>query len=395
MKIAIIGAGPAGIYTALLLRNFFGEIHLYEKNSEIGEKLKLTGGGRMNLFNQDFSVDKFYSSQKNILQKIFKSPFSRDILSFFDDIETEYFSEGKRIILKSQNAKKEVQRLFEMLKNQENVKVFLDFEVKNIYKKNDKFEINNFDYDFVVISSGGMVDLQNNIDQSNVYAIAKKIGHQIVSPAPALCSIIFELKFLQKIAGTSFLGELSSCESKQKVKGDIMITHQGISGPAVLDFSLLLDSSNFYINFLPEIDELAFIDQLTQKRNGKNSLRKFLWKYLPKRLADWHLDKINFSFSSNIADLKKEQQKTLIKNIFRFEIQNAKKANFKSSWTTKGGVDLREVQTNSLESKICQNLFFTGEILDVTGFCGGYNIGFAMLSAKMVSESLAQKAKNH
>jgi predicted flavoprotein YhiN len=112
---------------------------------------------------------------------------------------------------------------------------------------------------------------------------------------------------------------------------------------------------------------------------------------MPKKVVDWHIKKAKLSEGINISDISKDTLKLLRKNLFRFPIQNANTLDYPACWTTKGGVDLSEVNISTLESKITPHLFFAGEILDVNGLCGGYNISFAAISAKIVSESILKK----
>ena len=169
---------------------------------------------------------------------------------------------------------------------------------------------------------------------------------------------------------------------------DAIFTHTGMSGPVVLDFSAYLDSGEFLVNFLPEISEEDFFAGFQKLRNGKNLLRKYLREFLPKKVADWHLDNIAISLNANIADISKEKVKLLRKNLFRYQVSGAQTFTYSACWTTKGGVSLSEINVATMESKIHSNLFFAGEILDVNGLCGGFNISFAAISAKIVSEAV-------
>ncbi len=384
-KIAIIGAGPAGIFTALFLRNCKNlQIDLYEKNERIGKKLGVTGGGRMNIANKNFALQCFYSHQKNYLKNIFKSPYASDVLSFFEEFGIKYKWEGERALLVSGNAQAEVLRLAKMLEKQENLKVLLNKEIEKVALKDGKYLIDDQLYDCLVISCGGVVSVGG--ENSRPYGLALQLGHKVTDVEPALCGLSVQNNPFVDLAGVSLKCALKNAESS--VCGDLIFTHKGVSGPAVLDFSLFYDGGPFSVDFLPDVDEDDFRKELESARKGKIFMRNFLTKFFPRRFVFWQMKRSGIDDERIVADLKKEEFRVLMKNIYNFEVASAKKSDFTSCWTSKGGVALDQVNSGSLESKIHKHLFFGGEVLDVTGLCGGFNISFAMLSAKIISDAI-------
>jgi len=388
-KIAIIGAGPAGIYTTLFLRDFFGQIDLYEKNSTIGKKLSLTGGGRMNLSNRNFSVQNFYSQEKNILKNIFKKPYAQNILELFEELGTKYKWEADRAILASESAKKEIERLQKMLASQRNTKIHLGQTVSQIKTHNGKFLIGKEIYDYVVLSSGGQVCVGE--DSADIYALARQLGHTLTEITPALCPLLCPKNIFVGLAGTALECRLMDPQRKQSTQGDLIFTHVGISGPAVLDFSLGYDTGAILLNFLPNLTEDDLKQKLAESRRGKIFLRSFLAHFLPKKIVLWQMQFAQIDADKLVTDLKKTELQNLLKNLYGFRLDGLRKPDFGSSWTSRGGVKLSEISYATLESKLHPNLFFAGEILDITGLCGGYNISFAMLSAKIISETILRK----
>lgn len=387
-KVAIIGAGPAGIYTALFLDNQNFQVDLYEKNKNIGAKLTITGGGKMNLGNKNFSEKRFYSAEKNILRNIFKKPYAKNVMQFFDELGVKYKWDGDRAILLSESAKSEVDRLNKKLINQKNLNLFLGHEIKKIEKSGDYFIFNEQIYDVLILCCGGRVCIGNNCKRNNGYELASQFGHKVAKISPALCPLIFSDNFFSDLIGLSMHCKLTDMTKKESLVGDLIFTHTGISGPVVLDFSLVYEGGRLEINFLPEINEADFKKCIEKNRQGKVKLKKILNEFFPKRFAFWQLDFAEIETNQIIADLKKDKLKKLLSNIFRFQIDKANKDDFKSSWTSRGGVDLREIKYSSLESRLHDNLFFAGEILDITGLCGGFNISFAMLSARIIAENI-------
>lgn len=390
MKIAIIGAGPAGIYTALMLKDFEGEIDLYEKKERIGQKLSVTGGGKMNIGNQNFSVEKFISNEKNILKNIFKNPASKNVLELFEKIGTKYKWSRDRAILDSEDAPQEIKRLEYLLNKQENLELYLNTQISKITPKADKFLIDKKVYDYVVITSGSPVDLGKSISIKEAYKVPLGLGHTLTEIEPALCPIIAPHTPFEGLEGLSLECELKNASDKKVSKGNLIFTHQGISGPVVLDFTINDLDKDLLLNFLPNLSEIQFKQKIESGRKGKVFLKTFLSELLPKRLVLWILNQSKIQNDKIIAELKKEDLKILVQNLYSFKLKDSTKSPLESGWTVRGGINLQEVSPATLESKLHKNLFFAGEILDVTGLCGGFNISFAMLSAKIVSDAINQ-----
>lgn len=396
-KIAIIGAGPAGIYTSLFLKEFPGEVHLFEQNSDIGEKLKMTGGGRMNVTNKHFGVEQFSSSEKRPLLHLFKNPWFSKAEDLLKSLEVEYVWEKDRAILKSQNAIAEVARLKSLLLEQKNCSLGLNCDVQNIVEKDGSWEVQYLQhgapmcktFDKIILAGGGMYRVKDLKEKEKIYHLPISLGHKVTDEVkPSLSPLIFKDTKLRELKGIAFEGKLIDQKSKKSVQNDMIITHFGLSGPAVLDFTSLLSSDTAALCFLPGLEEVDFRNQLSSLRQGRQSLRKFLWEYLPKRVGDFHLTQISDNKSINFADLTKTQLECLLQNLYHYPIQNFQAPSYPSSWTTKGGVKLSEVNVNTLESKKAPGVHFVGEILDCDGLCGGYNISFTLVSGKIVAEAI-------
>ncbi len=395
-KIAIIGAGPAGIYTALFLKDFKGEVILFDQNKDVGEKLKMTGGGRMNVTNKKFGIEQFSSLSERPLKHLFKNPLFTQAESLLQSIGVEYVWEKERAILKSQDAIAEVARLKDLLLEQENCSIILDSKVEKISDLDAKIVVSgkSLGQDFsdifeaVVLSGGGMYRVRDLKSKEMIYDLPTQLGHTVTGVDPSLSPLIFKDLKLRELKGIAFEGTLTDSENKKSIQNDMIITHFGLSGPAVLDFSSFRESEKVLLSFITSIDEASFLNQINQQRQGKHLLRKFLQSLLPKRVADFHLELLALKKSVNIADLSKLQVQQLCQNVFRYEISGFQSPAYPSSWTTKGGVVLDEINVATLESKKMKNVYFSGEIIDCDGLCGGYNISFALVTGKIVAESL-------
>lgn len=401
MKIAIVGAGPAGIFTSFFLREFKGEVILFEQNADIGEKLKLTGGGKMNITNSDFSCEKFSSESERLLKNLFKSPWVRNREDLFDELGMKYKWEGSRAILAGESAMDEVERLREVLLKQKNLNIFTGCKVVDAGRMDDgkigekffvKFvmggEERNEVFDFLIMASGGMFRIKDMGSAEKLYKIPLGFGHSITKLRPSLCPILLPKNPLKDLAGISFKGCVFCPENKLKVCGDILITHSGISGPAVLDFSSMISGGKFELCFIENLNEEKFQKEFWKNRDGKILVKNFLHKFLPNRICDFLMLKNGIANDSKIADVSKEIFKKLSKDLFHYEFIDAKLSEYQFAWTTKGGVPLNEINVATFESRLCKNLYFVGEILDANGLCGGYNISFAAISGKIASEGI-------
>ena len=394
MKLAIIGAGPAGIFAAKFLKEWSGEIHLFEANSHIGKKLALTGGGRMNLTNKDLNVSHFFSENERVLKHIFKNNFARNYLELFDELKVKMKWEQNRALLRSEDGAGQVIKWEQEFQNQKNLTLHLQSEVLEIKKLNKKFVLCAKDYeenfDLILITTGGMLRLLEKKSEQEIYSLSKVMHHKIINPSPCLSPIKIPNSPFVKLAGTAIKIQLSQ-NNKQKITDNLLFTHVGISGPAVLDFSAIWNKETFELNFLPEQDENTFTTDFTEQRNGKHKLISFLQKLLPKRVAEFHAEQIN-GREKMIADIKKEDFNVLKKNLFHWLVKNGNTCGYTQSWTTRGGVSLDQINASTMGSTIVPNLFFAGEVMDVTGLCGGYNITFAAISARMACEAIKKRS---
>lgn len=392
MKIAIIGAGPAGIYTTLLLQELTGEVHLFEQNKDVGEKLKTTGGGRMNVTNKVFSPLEFSSEQHRSVERLFKNPHFENRYDILEKLGIEYQWEKNRAILKSQNAVAEVARLKARIEAQSNAFLHLNTKIESIVREESGFKItwNNGQgadfFDRVVLTVGGMYRMGDLGPVEQIYSLPLKVEHTITDVSPSLCGLIFIDKPLRAFSGISFVGRLTDIATRRSITDDLLITHVGISGPAALDFSSFA-GEKVEMSFITEIEEKIFVERFNALRMGKHSIKKFLKEFLPQRLVVFHLERSEID-QEFIADLPKQKLQNLVQSIFHYPIPERRPNVYPGSWTTKGGVALDEVLTKNLESKKVPGLHFAGEVLDFNGLCGGYNISFAMISAQIVADDL-------
>ena len=381
VKIGIIGGGPAGIFCALFAsEKEDNEIYIFDKQDTL-KTLLPTGGGRCNLAYGEFDfkeLAKNYPRGEKFLLSVFSKFSTTDTLAFFEQIGVKtYMQEDFRFFPEANSSSFVRKRLIDKTRKN-NIKNIKE-KVIDIKKENDKFlvstEKNHFVVDKLVIATGGRGQGQK---------FAKKLGHNIVPLRPALCSLLTKETDFFDLSGLTLKNVCASVFYNNKKittqTGDILFTHFGISGP----LSYKISSYCAYINFTPKIP-LNIKIKLTEHDNLEKSLTELINKnpqkniinvidtYIPHRLAEKILIKDKISPETKSGQLKKEDRLKIIKNLTEFSL-NVIGVKSGEEIVTAGGIDLNEVNPKTMESKVIKNLYFCGEVLDIDGLTGGFNL---------------------
>jgi len=356
--VIIVGAGASGLFLGANLKG--KKIAILEKNSSAGKKILASGGGRCNITNRFVSAKNYLGEQK-FIEQILKILSPDQVLKFFSELK---FSEQKQNQFFCDNGAKSVLSL--LLKRQ-NAEIFYNKEVIGAKKIDKIFEILTKDEKFrarnLIIASGGLS--YKALGASDVgYKIASEFGIELSPLAPALVgfSVQKDEFWFKELSGVSLSAdvEINGKNESHKFSGDVLFTHRGVSGPAILNVSLFWQKGRICINFLPKFSEKNLV-------NGKKQLSSVL--PLPKRFV--------LGFLRNFV----------IKRLFAYEFAPAGTFGFERAEVTKGGVKTNFLDEN-LESKSVKGLYFIGEVLDITGMLGGYNLHLAFASALKVASAL-------
>ncbi|ASW43045.1 NAD(P)/FAD-dependent oxidoreductase [Clostridium isatidis] len=402
LKVIVIGAGPAGIMAALTAAKE-NEVVLVERNNEIGKKLKLTGGGRCNITNyrniNDF-FEKIVTNNKFLYSALY-SFTNEDLLNYFNNQNLEYkveFENDYKVYTKNDKADDVIEVLKKDL-NRKKVKILYNTKVQEliisdntikgiITDKNEKIYA-----DKIIISTGGK-SYPNTGSDGTMYNILEKYGHKINHQYPALVPLVVKEGFIKELQGISMKDVVIKTKIKNKriqKEGDMIFTHFGISGPAVLKFSSyinkILDKQNVEIrlDFLKNIskEELAKIIRANKAKLAMYNLKGYLpvkfIELVGKRLS---IEKIK------AADLKREDEIKLIENIKEMKLTVEDTISIKGAMVTSGGVNVKEINSSTMESKIIRNLYFAGEIIDVDAETGGYNLQIAFSTGYLAGKLL-------
>lgn len=414
-KLAIIGGGAAGYFCLanLVLTGAADNlsITLFEGLAAPMKKVLASGGGRCNVTN-DISDIKELAKQfprgEKFLYSVFSRFSARDTINWFEshNIELTNMPDGC-VFPKSQKAS-DITHKLKQLSDHPNVTIRTATTVTNISQKDEKFILiaNNkpVDADIVLIATGGMKSIDPRVKDYHGYDLAKKLGLKVNSPRLGLSSFVSNDKSLSSLAGVSLKDttiSLKTAKKKQIVeKGDLLFTHKGISGPPVINMSskiadLEMSSSapvTINVNFTrfdAEKDLEACILDLLATHTVKN-IANIISELVPKSLATWILTKEGIDPDKKASVINKSERKQIVENLFALPIPVIG-VNKYTAMVTVGGITLNQVDAKTMEAKSLPNLYLAGEILDVDGLCGGYNLQFAWSSAYIAAMAIKDK----
>jgi len=366
--IAIIGAGASGLMSASLMPN--KNIAIIDTNSKIGLKILASGGGKCNVTNKNVTQNN-YLGDKEFIKKTLDHFTPKELLAFLDKFQLQLVTRkyGQYFC---KNSAKDLVKIFENLTR--HCHFFMNSQVLSVeFNKNFKIKTTNkmIEAKKVIVASGGIS--YTALGASSIgYEIAKSFGHTVTTPAPALVGLTVQKEqfWMKKLSGISFNAKLS-VEGKV-LESDLLFTHKGISGPVVLSGSLYWKKGKMTLDFLPDGDLTKLLDKKVKKHISSSIP-------LPKRFVTEFLDSLKIE-DKPINKLKKEEIEKL-NTLKNYEFAPAGNFGFTKAEVTKGGVCTNEIDVHTFESKLQKNLYFIGEVLDVTGELGGYNFQWAFASA--------------
>lgn len=400
--VAIIGAGPSGIMAAITAARNGKQVLLLEKNPAIGRKILATGNGRCNITNKKVTVNNFHGGTPE---------FTSSILNNFSNIKTIDFFENLGLVLKEEDrgrmfprtnqAKSVVEILEHELKNS-NVDVQTSTEIKSINKNIDwtleAADGKIFNSDKLILTTGGKASHQFGSSGDGIFW-AMKLGHKIVPIFAALVPVEVKEEWVKRIQGIKVEAKASFYADNNLVSeraGDLIFTHYGLSGPAIMsqsrEIAPLLDQKvEVKIDFITDktANELDELIRKIFENNGAKTTKNALTGLIPMNLIPVILDQSYVSDDLKCAGVSKNQRAEIVKNLKSLTFNVTKIRPLKEAQVTRGGVSVNEVNDN-LESKIVPNLFFAGEMLDIDGDSGGFNLQWAWSSGHLAGDSATE-----
>lgn len=395
-KVVVIGGGASGVITALKAsRN--NEVILLEGEDKILKKLLLTGNGKCNYWNSDISKDKYNSNNKDLLDSIFTEKNINDTYNYLESlgiypvIKNGYFYPYS-------NQASSIREIFVTNLKNKGVKVITNSKVESITKDKNAFRVvtNNGEYlcNKVVLSAGSKSYPKTGSDGSG-YKLASSLGHSITELTSALAPIRMNEKYLKDWNGVrcNCTLNLDINGEKYSESGEIQLTDYGISGICVFNISSLIsrallnrDDVKLNINFLPFTkDPMKFMNDRYNSLIDLN-LEEMLESIFNYKLLHVLLKVANVKNESRWNKLSYEERERVVDVLTNFSV-NIDEVIFDKGQVTSGGIRLDEVDS-TFQSKKVEGLYLTGELLDVDGICGGFNLGFAFISGYIVGRCL-------
>ncbi|PIT95365.1 aminoacetone oxidase family FAD-binding enzyme [Candidatus Falkowbacteria bacterium CG10_big_fil_rev_8_21_14_0_10_39_9] len=404
--IAVIGGGASGMMAAGRAGELGANVVLLEKNSKLGIKLLATGGGRANITNLSDKRELAASFGKSgawLLSGLSKFG-PEELIEFLNSrgLKTKIEDSG-RVFPKSNSAQDVLRTLLDYL-DSSGVDIKLGAEVKKIVKVGDNIQkiiladgrevtANKF----IICTGGKSYPLTGST--GDAYKWLKQLGHEIIPPRPALVPIILKDKFVRDLEGLSLDDTKINCYQNNKklclARGSIMFTGNGLSGPAVLNLSEVIGRVDpkgleLRLDFLPELsaDELYHKFQLEFSSSNK-MYKNALTELVPPKLVDTIINLSGVDPHKKLNLVSRAERKALVGLLKEFSLTIFGLAGYDRAMVTAGGVSLKEVDGRTMRSKIVSNLYLAGEILDLNGPTGGYNLQLCWTSGYLAGESEA------
>lgn len=388
-RVIIVGGGPAGIMAALSAAKN-NEVILIEKNKEIGMKLRLTGGGRCNITNnrdiEEF-FDKIVNNNKFLYSALYT--FSNySLLEYLSSKGLEYKVElDEKVYTKSDKADEVIDLLKDDLRNNDvNIKynttitdlIIEDNVIKGVITSYGEKILG----DKIIITTGGK-SFPNTGSDGTMYSVLEKYGHTITPIYAALIPLVIKEEFIKKLQGVSMKDVVVSAKIKKKKiekRGDMLFTHFGISGPAVLKLSSYVNKAltegevEITLDFLNDKskEEISKIMRSNTNKTVFNNLKGVL----PQNFLKVVFEILGLS-EIKASDLKKEDEYKVIEYMKEMKLTARETLTIKAAQVTSGGVKVKEINASTMESKLIKNLYFAGEVIDVDAETGGYNLQIA------------------
>ena len=379
--VIIIGAGAAGMMSAIESGKRGRKVLLVDHAKKIGEKIRISGGGRCNFTNTNTHPSKFISKNPKFVISALSQYTQNDFINLIKKHNIKFHEKKLGQLFCDQSAQQIVDMLLLECQNA-NVSIMKETVINEVDKKGDKYIIvggkDKYSCKSLIIATGGLSVPKIGASKFG-YDVAKKFNMNIVETLPALVPLTFNEKILslcKELSGLSL--EAIVFFNKIFFQEGMLFTHRGLSGPSILQISSYWKlGDNIKINLSPKLDVFELLERV-KKSNPKHDIINIITEILPKRLASIICKENNVS--GNISELPNKLLKQLSESINTWIISPIGSEGYRTAEVTLGGVDTNEISSKTMMSKNNPGLFFIGEVVDVTGHLGGYNFQWAWSS---------------
>ena len=402
--VVVIGGGPAGIMAAGRAAELGARVVLIEKNPGPGKKLLMTGNGRCNISHAEFNDKKFVEKlgkKGQFLLSALAAFGPEEVVRFFEDRGLKVKIEKDGRIFPVSDKASDVLHVLSGYSYKNKVKFLpgqevVGFEVKKGMIESVKLAKGEIFAQSFVLCPGGKSYPQTG-STGDGYAWAQKMGHKIISPRPALVPIETREDWVSDLKGLSLkdvgVALFQNNKKQDQGLGDIMFTHFGLSGPAILNLSKKIEEllANgeviLKIDLMPALDVLMLDKKLQEDFKQNKIFRNYLSEIIPRRLSNFIIKFSKITPDKKINSVTKEERRKLIRIIKELKLTPRGSVGFSQAIVTSGGVDLKEIDSKTMRSKIIKNLFFAGEIIDLDGPTGGYNLQICWSTGRVAGEN--------
>lgn len=406
-KVVVIGGGAAGSYAAITAAKNGHDVTLVEKNEKIGKKIYITGKGRCNLTNAS-DMEVLFSNIMSNRKFLYSAFYACDNSSVIDFFETNGMAtkieRGNRVFPVSDHSSDVISTLTKALRK-ENVRLLFNKSVKNILIEDNAAcgvvlsDNTKIKADSVIVATGGL-SYKSTGSTGEGHQMAQKLGHKIVECTPALVPFNIKESWVKELQGLSLKNTaIMIYKEKKKVYedfGEMLFTHFGVSGPMILSASASIKPALFKENLKLVID---LKPALTSEQLDKRILRDFdeeknkqfknsIGKLLPQKLVPVIIELSKINPDKKVNEVSKEERLLLVNLIKNLTVTVEGLRDWNEAIITKGGVSVKEVNPSTMESKLINNLYFAGEVLDLDAMTGGYNLQIAWSTGYLAGISI-------
>ena len=396
----VIGGGAAGLIAAYFSAEKGNNVILFEKNEKVGKKIYITGKGRCNLSN--FCLpNEFLNNVVNNSKFLYSAIYSfspEDTVNFFNQMGLKTKVErGNRVFPESDKSSDVIKTLLNACLSV-GVDIKLNTSVSEIIVKDGivcGVKINNENYycDSLIICTGGL-SYPSTGSTGDGYFFAKNVGHTVIKPVSALCGIDIYGNYCKDLQGLSLknvtLSAIYNGKTIYSDMGEMLFTHFGISGPLVLSCSSLINridlkNVELFIDLKPALNDKVLSDRILReiKENNRKEFSNVIRSLVPKAMVGEILLRSNVNGNKNCSEITAAERERVIKTLKCFSLKPKSLRSFNESIITSGGVNVKEINPKTMESKIVKGLFFAGEVLDVDCFTGGFNLQTAFSTGRL------------
>lgn len=402
-SIAIIGAGASGLFASILLAKKNFKVTIFEKNPKAGKKLLATGNGKCNITNQNLSLDHFFSSNPNFIKYSIENFGYKEFVKICEEMGLNLVTNENG---KTYPASLQASSVVDILYNEAlflGVEFSFNCTIKNIDFKEKVHIISDektHKFDKVIIATGSIA-MEKLGGSDSGYELAKKFGHKIIKPFPSLVQLTSNDKEIYPLSGVKSEANVTLLvdnKPQKTILADILFTNYGVSGNSILDLSreanmalLNFQKVDIMVDIFPTLDKNKLLALLEKKKKLLSGKKKefLLLSLINSKFIEYIYKKIKLAPHKQLVDdIDKKDLQSITYALKSIKIMIDGSKGFDNAEVVAGGVCVDEIDSRTMESKKQKGLYFCGEVLDVDGACGGYNLHWAWASAFVTASNM-------